>query len=261
MNNLIRLVVSLSALISVSGCASMVRDRIYRPSSEHIDAAWLTAPPRPVVARTADGLDIHGLYWAPEGEAKDILVFFHGNGGDVERAAHIAEPLRRPGSGLLIASYRGYPGNPGRPSEAGLFADGQAFLALARQLQPGSRTYVFGWSLGGAVALEMAARNRVDGVATLGAFSRLADAAPPITRGFLPDHFDNLAAIGRVTAPVFLFHGTGDQVIPYAHAGRLRQASHDRATVVTLTGAGHQVDFAKLAPIVWRALDGAGPPS
>ena len=70
MNNLMRLVASLSALMSVAGCASMVRDRIYRPSSEHIDAPWLTTAPRPVFARTADGLDIHGLYWAPEGEAK-----------------------------------------------------------------------------------------------------------------------------------------------------------------------------------------------
>lgn len=249
-----------AAALMVAGCAGMVRERIYRPVPIAADQpAWRGAAPQAVTARTADGLVLNGYYWPPAGGSRDILVFFHGNGGNRQTAALIAEPLTRHGSGVLVASYRGYGDNPGRPSEAGLFADGAAFVALARRRQPDGRLYLFGWSLGGAVALELAGRMPVDGVATLGAFSRLADAAPAASRPFLPDRFDNLAAIGRVTAPVYLIHGTQDAIIPFAHAERLRAASGDRATIITMRGGGHHPDFAELAATVWQALEGRGP--
>ena len=243
----------------LGGCSGIVRDRIYLP--EPAPAAvpdWAGAAPQAVTARTADGLEIGGYYWAPDGPPRDILVFFHGNAGNRERAAQIAAPLRRPGSGLLVASYRGYGGNPGSPTEAGLMADGAAFLALARRLQPGSKVHLFGWSLGGAVALHLAARDEVDGVVTLGAFTRLRDVAPAIARGMLVDRFDNLAAIADVSEPVFLFHGTDDQVVPYSSTAALKAASGGRATTVTLTGAGHHIDFRSIADLVWRALDARG---
>jgi hypothetical protein len=252
---------ALAVSLTLAGCAGIARDRIYLPDPAPASApAWRTEAPRPVTVRTADGLEIGGYYWPPEGEARDILVFFHGNAGNRERAALMAEPLRRPGSGVLVASYRGYGANPGRPSEPGLVADAAAFLAEARRLQPGSKVHLFGYSLGGSLALQLAAREEVERVATLGAFARLADQAPAITRGLLPDRFDNLAAIANVAEPVFLFHGTADEVVPYAAAERLRTASGGRATVVTLNGGGHQIDFGRLAPFLWRALDGLGQP-
>ncbi|HEV2818367.1 MAG TPA: alpha/beta hydrolase [Allosphingosinicella sp.] len=249
----------LAAALALAGCAGMVRERIYRPEPIAADRpAWQGAAPRPVSARTADGLVLHGYYWPPAAGSRDILIFFHGNAGNRETAARMAEPLARHGAGLLVASYRGYGGNPGRPSEAGLIADGAAFAALARQLQGEGRLYLVGWSLGGAVALQLAGRIPVDAVATLGAFSRLADAAPAAARPFLPDRFDNLAAIGRVAAPVYLFHGTSDEVVPYAQAARLRAASGGRATIVTIAGGGHRPDLARLADTIWQALEGRG---
>jgi fermentation-respiration switch protein FrsA (DUF1100 family) len=250
----------LAAALLLAGCAGFARERIYRPQPiAAAPPAWPAAVPRPVTARTADGLALEGYYWPPATGGRDILVFFHGNAGNRRTAALMAEPLARSGNGVLVASYRGYGGNPGHPSEAGLIADGAAFLALARHLQPEGRLYLVGWSMGGAVALELAGRTPVDGVATIGAFSRLADAAPAIARPFLPDRFDNLAAIRRVTAPVYLFHGTSDEVVPYAQAERLRQASGGRATIVTIEGAGHRPDLARLADTIWRALEGRGP--
>lgn len=250
----------LVTVLMLTGCAGFARERIYRPDPIAADQLrWQGVAPRPIAARTTDGLVLQGFYWPPIGGARDILVFFHGNGGNRQTAALMAEPLARHGSGVLVASYRGYGGNPGRPSEAGLFADGAAFIALARQLQPNGRLYLFGWSLGGAVALELAGRTPVDGVATLGAFSRLADAAPAVARPFLPDKFDNLAAIARVTAPVYLFHGTQDEVIPYANAARLRAASGGRAVIVTIRGGRHHPDLTEFADSVWQALEGRGP--
>jgi fermentation-respiration switch protein FrsA (DUF1100 family) len=258
MNRGLGLVVALA--VTLGGCAGFVRERIYKPEPITAAPSWSGEAPRAVSVRTADGLTLRGWYWAPAAGQQDILVFFHGNGGNRDTAAQVAEPLRRSGRGLLVADYRGYSGNPGRPSERGLFADGKAFLDLARRLQPGGRTYLFGWSMGGAVALELASREPVDGVVTLGTFTRLADMAPGVTRPFLPDRFYNLATIAKVKAPVYLFHGTHDGIVPYAHAARLKAASGGRATVVTLTGAGHHLDFSTIEQHVWRALERRGPP-
>ena len=214
--------------------------------------------PAAISTTTSDGLQLGGYYWPAAPGNDTIIVYFHGNGFNQLVGARRAEPLRVGGHGVLVASYRGYGGNPGRPSEEGLFTDAEAWLAKARELAPNARLYLFGHSLGGAVALEMAARHPVSGVATLGTFTRLADVAPAIARGFLPDRFDNLRAIQRVTAPVFLIHGTQDQIVPFTATGRLRQASGGRAKVVPLQGAGHHVPLEKLSPAVWTMLLGGG---
>lgn len=247
----------LLAAALLTGCAGTIRDRIYLPDPAPATAvvAWNGVAAQRVTATTADGLTLNGFYWPPTNERSDVTVYFHGNGGNAVTAAESAGPLTDGGHGVLVADYRGYGGNPGRPSEAGLMLDGEAWMRLARTLQPSGRLYVFGHSLGGAVALEMAGRFPVDGVVTLGAFARLADVAPGIARPFLPDRYDNLAAIRRVKAPIFLLHGTADDVVPFAQAERLRTAGGERATLVTLTGGGHQVDLRQVTARLWPALE------
>lgn len=255
-----RLLPLIATTLLLSGCAEVIRNQIYHPSAMAPLPIWSRAPASVSVV-TADGLKLNGLYWAPEGAHRDILVYFHGNGGNLNRDGAYAEPLAREGRGLLMTSYRGYSGNPGRPTEAGLAADADVFVAQARALLPeGGELYLFGHSLGGAVALSAAARTRVDGVATLGTFGRTADLAPAIARGVIPDRFDNRAAIARVDAPVTLFHGTADTVVPFDAAESLKKASGNRARVVPLDGGGHHPSMARLAPYVWAALEGRALP-
>lgn len=244
------------AFAALTGCASIVRDRIYQPVAiAETPVEFTTAAPQEILVTTADGLTLKGYYWAADPAVNDVVVYFHGNGNNQLVGAARAEPLAAGGHGVLVASYRGYGGNPGKPTEQDLFADGDAWMAKAQELVPGGRRYVFGHSLGGAVALEMAARHRIDGVATLGAYSRLAAVAPPVARGLLPDRYDNIAAIARVTAPVFLFHGTADEIVPFAEAVTLTAAAkHGNATLLPLEKGMHHVAMAKLAPFVWRAF-------
>lgn len=250
----------LSLALLLAGCADMVRKHIYRPDASAGQAvAWEGAAPAEVTVRTADGLTLTGYYWAPAPGRSDILVYFHGNGGNQRAGALGAAPLAAGGHGVLVASYRGYGGNPGKPSERGLIADGDAWMAKAAELVPGGQRYIFGHSLGGGVAMQMAARHRVAGLATLGTFTRIDDVAPWFARPFLPDHFDNRAAIARVRAPVLLFHGTRDATIPFAHAERLRAASANRARLIPLKDGGHHVDMARLAPLVWQGFAGSTP--
>jgi uncharacterized protein len=251
---MMRIFFSLLVALALAGCAGTIRDRIYQPAAAQPAPAWAGATPQVIQVTTSDGLTLSGLFWPPRGDRRDIIVYFHGNGGSLHRDGPRAAELARAGHGVVMASYRGYSGNPGRPTEAGLHRDAQAFADYARTLlSSGGRLYLFGHSLGAAVALGEAARRPVDGVATLGAFTRIADMSPGIVRPFLPDRFDNLATIARVTSPVVLFHGTADAIVPYDHAQRLAGALPS-AMLVTLESASHHPQMDRLAPYVWQAL-------
>ncbi|WP_338501705.1 alpha/beta hydrolase [Sphingomonas kaistensis] len=244
----------------LAGCTGTIRKRIYQPVPiAATPVRFKGEMPQPVAAVTADGLRLGGYYW-PARPGRPLVVYFHGNGFNQLVGAARAEPLRAGGHGVLVASYRGYGGNGGKPSEQGLLRDGEAWMAEARRLSGGQPLFVFGHSLGGAVALEMAGRHQVGGVATLGTFARLADMAPPVARGLLPDRFDNVAALGRVRAPVLLLHGDRDEIVPFAAGERLAAAGGGRAQLVRLPGAGHQVDLAAVADRLWARWDPASAP-
>ncbi|HEY0102580.1 MAG TPA: alpha/beta hydrolase [Brevundimonas sp.] len=248
-------------LLGVAGCAQVIRDRVFRPSEMAALPSW-TRQPEAVSVTTADGLTLNGLYWAPSGLHRDVVVYFHGNGGNLHRDGAYAEPLAKGGRGLLMTSYRGYSGNRGSPTETGLAADADAFVAEAsRRLPAGGKLYVVGHSLGGAVALGGASRWPVSGVATLGAFGRISDLAPRLVRGVMPDRFDNTQAIARVGVPVTLFHGTADHIVPFSAAEELKAAAGGGATVVPLEGGGHHPPMDRLAPLIWEAFDRSPPPT
>ncbi|WP_370178420.1 alpha/beta hydrolase [Alteriqipengyuania sp.] len=245
----------LAAALGLSGCAGIIRDRIYQPRTlAESEIAYSGVAPSAVQVTAADGLTLDGYYWAPVAGNDTLVVYFHGNSGNHLEAAARAEPLTEGGHGVLVASYRGYGDNPGSPTEEGLFADADAWMAEARRLAPESKLFVFGHSLGGAVALEMAVRHDTAGVTTLGTFSRLSAAAPSYARGILPDRFDNIAAIKRVSEPILLLHGTEDEVVGFVNGERLAQAN-PRATFIVLPGAGHTVDMRLLAGRLWAAWE------
>lgn len=245
-------IVLIVAALSLAGCAGIIRDRIFRP--EPLNATpvtWATEAPQPITATTTDGLVLHGYYWPAEPGNNTLLISFHGNGFNQLVGAVRAEPFRSGGHGVLVASYRGYGDNPGRPSEEGLLLDGAAWMDKAEELAPTEKRYLFGHSLGGAVALAMAGMYRVDGVATLGAFASMTAMVPGIARGSLKDRFDNLESIGKVSAPIFLYHGTNDQIVPFSSAQQLHEASGAKAKVIPLEGGGHHVPMDRLANLIW----------
>jgi fermentation-respiration switch protein FrsA (DUF1100 family) len=143
---------------------------------------------------------------------------------------------------VLLTSYRGYSGNPGSPTEAGLYDDGRAAMDFLEARR--GAIVVHGFSLGSAVAVQMATERKVSGLILDAPFTAAVDVAAS-AYPFVPvhllmhDRFDNLAKIGAITVPIFVTHGTRDEVVPAAQFDRIYEAIKGPKTRRRVEGATH----------------------
>jgi pimeloyl-ACP methyl ester carboxylesterase len=94
-----------------------------------------------VCLTTAEGLDLRAWYFAPTHRGAPVILFLHGNAGDIGDHLSVVAPLITRVDGVLALEYRGYGGNPGEPSESGLYADAKAALDFLRRQKDRSRTH------------------------------------------------------------------------------------------------------------------------
>lgn len=250
-------------LVVVGALYALQRPMIFRADMSPAPPDLHAVPGfREVTYRTEDDLDLRALH-RPAAAGRPTLVYFHGNADGLSGSLRVTAGLAAEGYGLLLAGYRGYDGNPGSPSEAGLYADGRAALGwLAANGVPAPDTVLVGNSLGSGPATELAASFPVAGLVLISGYTSLPDVAAPVypfvpVRLLMRDRFDNAGKIGRVAAPVLILHGTADRTIPYGHATALAAAAGNRARLVPFEGAGHElVGSPALFPVIDRWLDG-----
>jgi fermentation-respiration switch protein FrsA (DUF1100 family) len=176
----------------------------------------------------------------PNSEAKYTLLFSHGNAEDIGNDLPMLGLYREAGFSVFAYDYRGYGTSTGRPSEKGVYEDAiAAYNYLTDQLHvPPERVIAMGRSVGCAPAIYVAAHRKVAG---------LVAEAPFITAfrvmthfPLLPwDKFNNLREIRNVHAPVLIFHGRNDQVIPFWHGERVFSNANEPKQFVAVEGAGH----------------------
>ncbi len=193
--------------------------------------------------QTADGLTLQAGYRAPR-PGMPTLVFFHGNAMVWPQSTCCTSAAATAGYGLLLAEYRGYNGNPGEPTEQGLYADGRAALAwLAAQGTLPEDTVLVGYSLGSGVATQLASEISPRALILLSGYARIVDVAggkyPLLPVGsLLLDRFDNVDKIGQIDVPVLLVHGAADELVPLEQA-RAMEAAQPAAQLIILPGGGH----------------------
>jgi len=184
-----------------------------------------------------------------------VALFFHGNGENLEtmRRAGLFEELSGMGVVILAADYPGYGRSPGRPREKAILAIGDAALEWARRSHPERPAVLAGWSLGAAVALDVASRNpdEVAGVVAMSAWTKLEDVAAvhfprPLVRWALPERYDSLEAARRLAGrrlPALLVHGERDAIVPAELGRRLAESLEEGEAAevrwVPVPGAGH----------------------
>ena len=208
--------------VGLVGCVYAIqRAMMYFPAGDLPSPAAAGAPEMSEVRlKTADGLDLIAWYRPAAAAGKAAIVYFHGNGGHIGMRVYKVRPFLDAGYGLLLVSYRGYGGNPGSPSEEGLFMDGRAALAfLAERSVAPERTVLLGESLGSGVAVRMASEHAVGALLLEAPFTSAADVGQR-AYPFLPvklmikDRFDSLAIIDQVRVPLLIVHGERDGVVP-----------------------------------------------
>lgn len=193
------------------------------------------------------GVRIHGLY-AGAGAAFADLLFLHGNAGNLYDRLDNVEMLVESGFNVLIIDYQGYGKSGGKPSEEGLYGDGEAayrYLVEVRGVAP-ARLVVFGRSLGAAVAIDLASRNPCGPVIVESAFTS-ALALGQLHYGWLPglllrgmtQRFDSLSKVRRLRSPVLFVHGQVDGIVPIEMGRQLYEASPEPKRWYEITGAGH----------------------
>ncbi|MES2058292.1 MAG: alpha/beta fold hydrolase [Pseudomonadota bacterium] len=199
---------------------------------------------------TSDGLVLRAFYH-PARPGRPTLVFFHGNGGDLTGSEMATRAFAEQGYGVLLPEYRGYGGNPGTPNEQDLYRDGAAGLYwLENNRMPIGDIVLIGNSLGSGIATELAKRKKVGGLILVSGFVSLphvvAQHYPYIPTFLVRDRYDNRAKIGRVSAPILLYHGTADTVVPVSNSRVLKKAQ-PAATFALERGAGHDLMFSPVA--------------
>lgn len=199
---------------------------------------------REVWMETGDGVEIHGLWW-PEPEDRPAVLFLHGNAQEAYSWSLVREDLEAMGCRLLLIDYRGYGKSGGTPREAGLYADGRAAMTwLAGQGIPPSGTIVFGKSLGGAVACEIARDNPLLGLVLESTFTSLGSVASrlfPFAHMWMPDMevYDSLSKLPGARCPLLVIHGEMDELIPVEEGVALFEAGNEPKELFLVPGAGH----------------------
>jgi fermentation-respiration switch protein FrsA (DUF1100 family) len=194
--------------------------------------------------RTEDGVRIHSFWLPSEGATRGVL-FLHGNAGNASHRLPNAAALARLGCHVLLLDYRGYGLSEGRPDEAGVYADARAGLAhlTGERGLPEGRVVLFGRSLGGAVAVDLAQDRALAGVILESTFASAAAVAerafPGPVAWFARDRFDSERKIARLRAPLLFFHGDRDEIVDFELGRRLFEAAPEPKEFLAIRGAGH----------------------
>jgi fermentation-respiration switch protein FrsA (DUF1100 family) len=240
------LVVLLVFAVVVLAAWAGQRRMIYFPDRA---APAVTAPVREVALHTSDGLTLTAWFVPAAGEAGNdrrmAVLVAPGNAGNRGDRLPLATALAAAGFAVLLLDYRGYGGNPGRPSEAGLARDARA----ARTFLTGTgyrhdRILYFGESLGAAVVAELAVAHPPAGVLLRSPFVDLATVGRhhypwlPVRR-LLRDRFPVARLVERITVPTTIVYGTADSVVPADQSRTVAARVAGPVRVVVVTGADH----------------------
>ncbi len=194
---------------------------------------------------TEDGLELLAWFSPPKEKNGKIIVFYHGNAGHIGHRAFKIRAFIDAGYGVYLCEYRGYGGNRGSPSEAGLYADARAALKWleANDYTP-SQWIIYGESIGSGPAVQMAWEFQPKTLILESAFSSAADVARgsyfwlPVD-ALLKDRFDNFDKIKSIRASLLMVHGDEDEVVSHALAQKLYAAANHPKQFVTIEGGHH----------------------
>ena len=197
----------------------------------------------------SDGVRLHGWY-IPSAGAKATLLWFHGNAGNITHRLGNIEMLKPLNLNIFIFDYRGYGKSEGVPDEKGIYSDSQAaydWLVKVKNILPGE-IILFGRSLGGICAVEVASGNSAAGLILESVFpsaGKMAEKIFPVLPlgGAIKSRFDAISKVPDLKLPKLFIHGTQDEIVPYKLGRELFSVAADPKEFYDIQGAGHNDTF------------------
>lgn len=194
--------------------------------------------------KTGDNLLLSAWYF-PANNATHLLMYCHGNAGDIRDWSHAMPPFLQMGCSVLLFDYRGYGQSQGKPSEEGLYLDGEAVWrwVAKRAEEEGITAVILGKSLGSAVAIHVAAQTPPTALILDSAFTSMREIALTVTPWLpdvmLPELYESLNIVPKLTCPTLVLHGSHDTLVPLAHGQALYAAMTCPKTMRIIDGADH----------------------
>lgn len=213
-----------------------------------------------VTLNTEDEVQLHGWY-LPKRGSEHVLLFFHGNAGNISHRRDSIQVFHRLGLNVLIIDYRGYGQSEGKPSEQGLYRDATAawrYLTEEKGFDP-ENVIIFGRSLGGAVAAKLAARVQARGLILESTMSSAKDFARAVFKILsrlvvIRYDFNTAQHIQRVNYPVLVLHSPEDEIMPFHLGKKVYELANQPKHFVHMRG-DHNAGFLRSQPEYQQELD------
>jgi len=198
--------------------------------------------------KTADDISLHGWY-VPAAQPRGTVLFLHGNAGNISHRLDSVQMFHRLDYSTLIFDYRGYGSSGGTPTEQGTYRDAEAaWRHLAEQRHtPSCRIVLYGESMGGAVAAQLAVHQKPAALVIASSFTSVPDLAQHIYP-YLPIrllariHYDTREYLRSITVPVLIAHSPEDEIVPFEQGHALFAAANPPKQFLELAG-GHNDGF------------------
>lgn len=230
-------------------------DRFDVPSADHLPAGV-----EQIHIPTRDGQRLQ-CYWIPYKGGRRVLIYFHGNAGNIGHRLPDLMTLAQMNLNVLGVGYRGYGSSTGKPSEAGIYMDGRTALDYVmheKGFDP-DRIYVMGRSIGSTVAVDIAQHQLLAGVILVTPLTTARAVAKAngfgIFASLAGDAFNNSKKIGALRAPLLILHGTRDEVIPFGLGRELYHKAPWPKQFVAIENAGHNDIGMAAQGRYWKAIE------
>jgi uncharacterized protein len=220
---------------------------LYFPSRDIVATpARAGLPYEPVTFTTGDQVRLDG-WFVPAEEPRAVLLFFHGNAGNISHRLDSLSIFHELGLSVLIFDYRGFGRSDGRMSEEGSDRDAEAALRYLKEERgvPLRKIVYFGRSLGGAVAAHLATKETPAALIIESTFTSVPDLAAQLYP-FLPVRllnrfaYDAKKALEAVSCPVLIVHSADDEIIPIKHGRELLAVANDPKQFLEIHGSHNE---------------------
>jgi len=237
---------AITLLLLIFSCESIVNKFAFYPDKDYtIESNRLPSSAEEITIHTTDGLKIQGIIFRSEEKTGKLIIYFHGNAGNLYHRIDESVMLLKTGCDILLVGYRGYGRSDGDPSENGVYIDGESALnyatgALGYKL---NMVTLYGRSLGTTIAVHTAQNRDPASVILITPISSGKDMseffAGSILSSFNGNTFNSIEKVNNIRVPILIIHGTSDEIVPYIQGQKLYEKFNGIKKMVTVPGGRH----------------------